>query len=61
MSGRQFATHISAYYTLLCEIMSFDVKPELRSVLRRLFLRIGPVFNIHSGNNNVTTGSIDAS
>lgn len=26
--------------------MSFDVKPELRSVLRRLFLRIGPVFNI---------------
>ncbi|KAJ6649906.1 Brefeldin A-inhibited guanine nucleotide-exchange protein 1, partial [Pseudolycoriella hygida] len=46
MPDQRFATHVSSYYTLLCEIMCFDVKPELRSVLRRLFLRIGPVFNI---------------
>uniref|UniRef100_A0A1A9W040 SEC7 domain-containing protein n=1 Tax=Glossina brevipalpis TaxID=37001 RepID=A0A1A9W040_9MUSC len=46
MSDARFATHISNYYALLCEIMCFDLKPELRSVLRRVFLRIGPVFNI---------------
>ncbi|TMW45397.1 hypothetical protein DOY81_009519 [Sarcophaga bullata] len=46
MSDARFATHVSYYYALLCEIMCFDLKPELRSVLRRVFLRIGPVFNI---------------
>jgi len=44
----QFATHVSNYYSLLCEMMCFDLKPELRSVLRRVFMRIGPVFNIMS-------------
>lgn len=42
----QFAAHVSRYYPLLCEVTCFDVKPELRSVLRRVLLRIGPVFNI---------------
>lgn len=42
----QFATHASSYYALLCDMMCFDMKPELRSVLRRLFVRIGPVFGI---------------
>ncbi|XP_065355614.1 brefeldin A-inhibited guanine nucleotide-exchange protein 2 [Calliphora vicina] len=46
MSDARFATHVSNYYALLCELMCFDLKPELRSVLRRVFLRIGPVFNI---------------
>ncbi|CAB0036093.1 unnamed protein product [Trichogramma brassicae] len=41
-----FAVHASSMYPLLCEIMCFDLKPELRSVLRRFFLRIGPVFRI---------------
>ncbi|XP_054286220.1 brefeldin A-inhibited guanine nucleotide-exchange protein 1-like isoform X2 [Macrosteles quadrilineatus] len=46
MSDDRFAAHASSYYALLCELMCFDLKPELRSVLRRFYLRIGPVFNI---------------
>ncbi|XP_059618597.1 brefeldin A-inhibited guanine nucleotide-exchange protein 1 [Phlebotomus argentipes] len=46
MPDNRFAAHITHYYALLCEIMCFDLKPELRSVLRRVFLRIGPVFNV---------------
>lgn len=26
--------------------MCFDLKPELRAVLRKFFLRIGPVFGV---------------
>ncbi|XP_055713597.1 brefeldin A-inhibited guanine nucleotide-exchange protein 1 [Phlebotomus papatasi] len=48
MPDNRFAAHITHYYPLLCEIMCFDLKPELRSVLRRVFLRIGPVFNVTS-------------
>lgn len=48
MTDERFAAHASSYYPLLCEIMCFDLKPELRSVLRRFFLRIGPVFGITS-------------
>ncbi|XP_017859682.1 PREDICTED: brefeldin A-inhibited guanine nucleotide-exchange protein 1 [Drosophila arizonae] len=50
MSDARFATHVSNYYSLLCEMMCFDLKPELRSVLRRVFMRIGPVFNIMNVN-----------
>ena len=46
MTEDRFAVHASNMYPLLCEIMCFDLKPELRSVLRRFFLRIGPVFRI---------------
>lgn len=46
MPDDRFAAHISNYYPLLCEIMCFDMKAELKSVLRRVFLRIGPVFRI---------------
>ncbi|XP_026674673.1 brefeldin A-inhibited guanine nucleotide-exchange protein 1 [Ceratina calcarata] len=46
MSDNRFAVHSSSCYPLLCEVMCFDLKPELRSVLRRFFLRIGPVFRI---------------
>lgn len=42
----QFAAHVCSYYPLLCEITCFDLKAELRAVLRRVFLRIGPVFKI---------------
>lgn len=42
----QFRAHASAYYPYLCEIMQFDLIPELRAVLRRFFLRIGAVFDI---------------
>ncbi|KAL6259969.1 hypothetical protein P5V15_009878 [Pogonomyrmex californicus] len=46
MSDHRFAVHASNCYPSLCEVMCFDLKPELRSVLRRFFLRIGPVFRI---------------
>lgn len=46
MEDPDFARHVSNAYPLLCETMCFDLKPELRSALRRFFLRIGPVFRI---------------
>uniref|UniRef100_A0A7M4FM79 ARF guanine nucleotide exchange factor 1 n=1 Tax=Crocodylus porosus TaxID=8502 RepID=A0A7M4FM79_CROPO len=46
ISDERFRAHASFYYPLLCEIMQFDLIPELRAVLRRFFLRIGIVFQI---------------
>ncbi|XP_037540964.1 brefeldin A-inhibited guanine nucleotide-exchange protein 2 [Nematolebias whitei] len=42
----KFRPHASCYYPHLCEMMQFDLIPELRAVLRRFFLRIGSVFHI---------------
>ncbi|XP_076064031.1 ADP ribosylation factor guanine nucleotide exchange factor Sec71 isoform X2 [Oratosquilla oratoria] len=60
MSNEQFAAHASNYYPFLCEIMCFNLKPELRAVLRRFFLRIGIVFDIthQSIRHTVSTSSI---
>ncbi|KAM9342974.1 brefeldin A-inhibited guanine nucleotide-exchange protein 2 [Pholidichthys leucotaenia] len=44
----KFNLHASCYYPHLCEMMQFDLIPELRAVLRRFFLRIGSVFHIAS-------------
>lgn len=58
MSNDQFAAHASNYYPFLCEIMCFNLKPELSAVLRRFFLRIGIVFNItHPSIRNHTTST----
>uniref|UniRef100_A0A8C2X882 ARF guanine nucleotide exchange factor 1 n=1 Tax=Cyclopterus lumpus TaxID=8103 RepID=A0A8C2X882_CYCLU len=46
ISDERFKVHASRYYHLLCEIMQFDLIPELRAVLRKFFLRIGLVFHI---------------
>uniref|UniRef100_UPI00358E014C brefeldin A-inhibited guanine nucleotide-exchange protein 1-like n=1 Tax=Myxine glutinosa TaxID=7769 RepID=UPI00358E014C len=46
ISDDRFKAHASSYYPLLCEIMMFDLVPELRTVLRKFFLRIGTVFDI---------------
>uniref|UniRef100_A0A3Q0T2Q7 ARF guanine nucleotide exchange factor 1 n=1 Tax=Amphilophus citrinellus TaxID=61819 RepID=A0A3Q0T2Q7_AMPCI len=46
ISDKRFKAHASRYYPLLCEIMQFDLIPELRAVLRKFYLRIGIVFNI---------------
>uniref|UniRef100_A0A8C5TKR9 ADP ribosylation factor guanine nucleotide exchange factor 2 n=1 Tax=Malurus cyaneus samueli TaxID=2593467 RepID=A0A8C5TKR9_9PASS len=46
ISDDKFRAHASTYYPYLCEIMQFDLIPELRAVLRKFFLRIGMVFNI---------------
>uniref|UniRef100_UPI00398F7C2F brefeldin A-inhibited guanine nucleotide-exchange protein 2-like n=1 Tax=Pristiophorus japonicus TaxID=55135 RepID=UPI00398F7C2F len=45
-SDEKFKIHASAYYPYLCEIVQFDLIPELRAVLRKFFLRIGFVFQI---------------
>ncbi|XP_055508524.1 brefeldin A-inhibited guanine nucleotide-exchange protein 2-like isoform X2 [Leucoraja erinacea] len=45
-SDEKFKIHASAYYPFLCEIVQFDLIPELRVVLRKFFLRIGVVFRI---------------
>uniref|UniRef100_A0A4W4GK62 SEC7 domain-containing protein n=1 Tax=Electrophorus electricus TaxID=8005 RepID=A0A4W4GK62_ELEEL len=42
----KFKAHASCYYPYLCEMMQFDLIPELRAALRRFFLRIGSVFRI---------------
>ncbi|KAG7472307.1 hypothetical protein MATL_G00107540 [Megalops atlanticus] len=42
----KFKPHASCYYPHLCEMMQFDLIPELRAALRRFFLRIGSVFHI---------------
>ncbi|MBN3281274.1 BIG1 protein, partial [Polyodon spathula] len=46
ISDDRFKAHASKYYPLLCEIMQFDLIPELRAVLRKFYLRIGIVFKI---------------
>ncbi|XP_075427392.1 brefeldin A-inhibited guanine nucleotide-exchange protein 2 [Ascaphus truei] len=46
VGDEKFKAHASQYYPYLCEIMQFDLIPELRAVLRRFFLRIGLVFKI---------------
>uniref|UniRef100_A0AAR2K9U4 SEC7 domain-containing protein n=1 Tax=Pygocentrus nattereri TaxID=42514 RepID=A0AAR2K9U4_PYGNA len=46
ISDDRFKAHATRYYPLLCEIMQFDLIPELRAVLRKFFLRIGMVFHI---------------
>ncbi|XP_029010940.1 brefeldin A-inhibited guanine nucleotide-exchange protein 2 [Betta splendens] len=46
LPDNKFKPHASCYYPQLCEMMQFDLIPELRAVLRRFFLRIGSVFHI---------------
>ncbi|XP_063814964.1 brefeldin A-inhibited guanine nucleotide-exchange protein 2 isoform X2 [Pseudophryne corroboree] len=46
VSDVKFKAHASKYYPHLCEIMQFDLIPELRAVLRKFFLRIGIVYKI---------------
>ncbi|KAJ7332013.1 hypothetical protein JRQ81_014193 [Phrynocephalus forsythii] len=46
VSDEKFKAHASTYYPYLCEIMQFDLIPELRAALRKFFLRIGVVFKI---------------
>uniref|UniRef100_A0A8B9IBQ5 ARF guanine nucleotide exchange factor 2 n=1 Tax=Anser brachyrhynchus TaxID=132585 RepID=A0A8B9IBQ5_9AVES len=46
INDEKFRAHASTYYPYLCEIMQFDLIPELRAVLRKFFLRIGVVFKI---------------
>jgi len=46
----RFKTHISRYYLSLCNMLLVDYKLELRSVLRRVFQRVGSTFLIYEAN-----------
>ncbi|ETN67279.1 brefeldin a-inhibited guanine nucleotide-exchange protein [Anopheles darlingi] len=57
MPDARFAAHIASYYVFLCDLTCVDLKPELRTVLRRVFLRISPVFGISTATSQGTGGS----
>ena len=42
----QFKVHAASYYNSMCEMLMFDLRPELRGILRKFFLRAGTTFNI---------------
>ncbi|XP_052777069.1 brefeldin A-inhibited guanine nucleotide-exchange protein 1-like isoform X4 [Mya arenaria] len=46
MSDDRFRVHASHYYPLMCETMNYDLKHELRSILRKFFVHIGVKFGI---------------
>ncbi|KAM3923498.1 brefeldin A-inhibited guanine nucleotide-exchange protein 2 isoform 2-T2 [Leptodactylus fuscus] len=46
VNDEKFRAHASKYYPHLCEIIQFDLIPELRAILRKFFLRVGIVFRI---------------
>ena len=46
MNEERFRAHVKVLYPLLCDTIMYDLKPELRSILRKFFLRIGPSFGI---------------
>lgn len=46
MSDQRFRVHASVYYPLLCETMMFDMKLEIRSILKKFFCRVGPAFGV---------------
>uniref|UniRef100_A0A8D0HQT5 ARF guanine nucleotide exchange factor 2 n=1 Tax=Sphenodon punctatus TaxID=8508 RepID=A0A8D0HQT5_SPHPU len=58
ISDEKFKAHASTYYPYLCEIMQFDLIPELRAVLRKFFLRIGVVFKIWMPEEQLRTTGI---
>ncbi|XP_021363168.1 brefeldin A-inhibited guanine nucleotide-exchange protein 1-like isoform X2 [Mizuhopecten yessoensis] len=48
MSDKRFKVHAKSYYPSICEVLMFDLKLEMRSILRKFLQRMGPVFNITS-------------
>ncbi|XP_050545726.1 brefeldin A-inhibited guanine nucleotide-exchange protein 2 isoform X2 [Daktulosphaira vitifoliae] len=42
----KFSEQMTQHYSVLCDMISVELKPELKTVLGRLFSRIGPVFKI---------------
>jgi brefeldin A-inhibited guanine nucleotide-exchange protein len=46
LTPQQFKHHISVCYHQLCDLFTMDLKFEVRSLLRRLFIRIGQDFQI---------------
>ncbi|XP_024084043.1 brefeldin A-inhibited guanine nucleotide-exchange protein 1 isoform X3 [Cimex lectularius] len=46
MPDEKLQVHINAHYFLLCNMIALDLKPELRSLLTKVFMRVGPLFSI---------------
>lgn len=46
LKTEQFQVHTSEYYLHLCDVMLVDLKPELRAMLRKFFIRAGSSFKI---------------
>lgn len=46
LNNEKFQVHASEYFVYLCEIILVDLKPELRAILRKFFLRAGSSFKI---------------
>ncbi|XP_021954399.1 brefeldin A-inhibited guanine nucleotide-exchange protein 1 isoform X2 [Folsomia candida] len=42
----RFKTHTAHYYPYLCDMICIELKAELKAVLRKYFLRLGPAFGI---------------
>ncbi|XP_071174022.1 brefeldin A-inhibited guanine nucleotide-exchange protein 1-like isoform X5 [Mytilus edulis] len=48
MSDDRFRIHGSAYFPFMCETLMFDFKLEMKTTLKKFFLRYGPTFSIVS-------------
>ena len=46
LSFSQFKRHMLSCYSLLCELLSIELKYEVRCLLRRVFTRIGDEYRI---------------
>ncbi|XP_041360036.1 brefeldin A-inhibited guanine nucleotide-exchange protein 1-like isoform X2 [Gigantopelta aegis] len=46
MSDERFRVHSAMYYPYICEMLMFDMKLEMRSIMKKFLLRIGLTFNI---------------
>lgn len=53
----QFRVHSSTLYTSLCDMLYNDLKPPLRVILRRVFIRMGVVFEVISRSHQAQTTS----
>lgn len=56
MSDQRFRAHASVYYPYFCDMMCIELKPEVRAVLRRFFMRVGPAFNVTATTTTTTGG-----
>ena len=51
----QFRLHASSHYSLISELISADIKSELRVMLRKFFTRVGYVYDIVSSSVEIPT------
>lgn len=50
LSDEKFAKHIGVYYPHFCQLVSLDLKTELRSLLKRVLVRVGVQFSVVAAN-----------